>query len=113
MWKTARAMMRAVPSPARAERCAFTRRPAMRMSRTTSGSAARRVESTQWPVGSYDCAQCPVMTGKCQSQRRKAPMHTKRAEDLRREEDLAVKMPQLSVEMMKFVNSQWSDLHLA
>jgi hypothetical protein len=44
------------------------------------------------------------MTGKCQSQRRKAPMHTMRAEDLKMEEDLAVKMPQLSVEMMKFVN---------
>src|ERR1700756_1849878 len=47
----------AVVAPAMAHQCGRTLRPASNPSRTTIGSAATRVESHQWPRGSYTCVQ--------------------------------------------------------
>src|ERR1700741_3100263 len=47
----------AVVAPAMAHQCGRTLRPASNPSSTTIGSAATRVESHQWPKGSYTCVQ--------------------------------------------------------
>src|SRR5260370_21497336 len=47
----------AVVAPAMAHQCGRTLRPASNPSSTTIGSAATRVESHQWPRGSYTCVQ--------------------------------------------------------
>src|ERR1700741_3581016 len=47
----------AVVAPAMAHQCGRTLRPASNPSSTTIGNAATRVESHQWPRGSYTCVQ--------------------------------------------------------
>src|ERR1700684_2155703 len=47
----------AVAAAAMAHQWGFTRRPASRVNSTMIGSAATRVESHQWPSGSYTCVQ--------------------------------------------------------
>jgi len=50
--KTRIAQTMAVAAPATAHKCAFTRKPASSINKTSMGNAATSVESHQWPSGS-------------------------------------------------------------
>src|ERR1700683_2411833 len=58
MWNIRIPTSTAVPAPATAHQCGFTRKPASNENSTMIGNAATSVESHQWPSGSYTWVQC-------------------------------------------------------